>query len=137
MTTINPIGVSNLNQATDPTGFQTRMQQALAPVAQLFGESTDQLTSELSSSNTSLSALASQKGISQTDLLNAIKQGLQQAAPSNGQTASDTQLTNLATRIANHRHGGHHHHASSTDSSTTTPTTAPGSAADPNATPLL
>lgn len=85
------------------------MQQGLAPVAQLFGESTDQLMSELSSGKTSLSALASQKGISQTDLIDAIKQGLQQNAPS-GQTPSDSQLTNMANRIANHKHGGGHHH---------------------------
>ncbi len=108
--TINPIGISNPNQAIDPTSFQTRMQQTLAPVAQLFGESSDQLMSELDSGSTSLSVLASQKGISQTDLINTIKQGLQQSATSNGQTPSDSQLTNMAARIAGHKHGGHHHH---------------------------
>jgi hypothetical protein len=126
--TINPIGAANPNQAIDPTTFQTQMQQALAPVAQLFGESNDQLTSELSSGQTSLSALASQKGISQSDLLSAITQGLQQTAADKGQSLSDSQLSNIANRIANHKHGGHHHHGgggaapatSATASATTT-----------------
>jgi len=108
--TINPIGISNPNPALDPNAFQTRMQQALAPVAQLFGESTDQLVAQLDSGHTSLSALAANSGITQTQLVDAIKQGLQQSSPNNGQSMSDTQLTNIANRIANHRHGGHHHH---------------------------
>jgi len=110
MTTINPIGGPNQNQALDPNSMQNRMQQALAPVAQLFGESTQQLESDLNSGKTSLSALASQKGISQADLINAIKQGLQSSAPAGSQAPSDTQLTNIANRIANHKHGGGHHH---------------------------
>jgi hypothetical protein len=121
--TINPIGAANPNQAIDPTTFQTQMQQALAPVAQLFGESTDQLMSELGSANTSLSALASQKGVSQSDLVGAIKQGLQQTAAEKGQSPSDAQLTNIANRIANHKHGGHHHHGGGGGASTTSATT--------------
>jgi hypothetical protein len=121
--TINPIGAANPNQAIDPTTFQTQMQQALAPVAQLFGESTDQLMSELSSANTSLSALASQKGVSQSDLVGAITQGLQQTAAEKGQSPSDAQLTNIANRIANHKHGGHHHHGGGSTASTTSATT--------------
>jgi hypothetical protein len=65
--TVNPIGITNPNPALDPSSFQTRMQQALSPVATLFGESTDQLMAELN---------------------------------------SGPQLTNIANRIANHRHGG-------------------------------
>ncbi len=107
---INPIGITNPNQATAPNSIQTQMQQAMAPVASLFGETADQLMQQLNSGSTSLSQLASQKGISQTDLVNAIKQGLQQTASANGQSPSDTQLTNIANRIANHKHGGHHHH---------------------------
>ena len=129
--TINPIGITNPNQALDPSSFQTRMQQALSPVATLFGESTDQLMSELNSGHTSLSALAANKGITQAQLVDAIKQGLQQSSPNNGQSMSDTQLTNIANRIANHKHGGHHHHGggggvSATDGTTssTDPTTA-------------
>ncbi len=88
--------------------------------------------SELNSNKTSLSDLATQKGVSQTDLLTAIKAGLQQTAASNGQTPSDTQLTNIANRVANHKHGGGHHHhgggaapvGSSTSSTATDPTQA-------------
>jgi len=133
--TVNPIGISNPNQPIDPTSFQTRMQQALAPVAELFGESPDQLMSELQSGNTSLSALAASKGISQTDLVNTIKSGLQQSAPNNGTALSDTQLTNLADRIANRKHGVHHHHhhggnaAVSATSTSTDPTATTSSSA--------
>ena len=122
--TVNPIGISNPNQPYDPNSFQTRMQQALAPVAQLFGESSDQLMSELQSGNTSLSALATQKGVSQSDLISAIKQGIQQTSANGSPTLSDNQLTNIANRIANHKHGGHHHHHHATG-----PTDAAGSTA--------
>ncbi|HUI49679.1 MAG TPA: hypothetical protein VL119_13360 [Acidimicrobiia bacterium] len=98
------------SQTVDASSWQTRMQQALGPVAQLFGESAQQLTSDLQSGKTSLSALAQSKGISQTDLLNAIKQGLQQSSANGGPQLSDTQLTNLASTIANRVHGHHHHH---------------------------
>ena len=60
---ISPIGASNPNQLLDPTTFQTQMQQAMSPVAQLFNESSDQLMSELDTGKTSLSALAAQKGV--------------------------------------------------------------------------
>lgn len=131
--TISPIGASNPNQQLDPTAFRTQMQQSLAPVAQLFGESSDQLMSELNSNKTSLSDLATQKGVSQTDLLTAVKAGLRQTAASNGQTPSDTQLTNIANRVANHKHGGGHHPhgggaapvGSSTSSTSTSATTDP------------
>ena len=131
--TISPIGASNPNQALDPTSFQTRMQQSLAPVAQLFGESTSQLASELSSANTSLSALATQKGVSQTDLMNAIKSGVQQTAATNGQSLSDTQVNNIAGRVASHKHGGHHHHGggASAVSSSTTSSTSSTTSTDP------
>jgi len=129
---VSSIG-GNQNTGTDPTGFQSRFAQALGPVASLLGESSDQLMQELQSGHTSLSALAQQKGISQTDLVNAIKQGLQSTSASNGAPAlSDVQLTNIANRIANHRHGGGHHHhggsgvdptsGASTDSSSITST---------------
>jgi len=138
MTAINPIGATNPTNPTQPLDatFQSRMQQALAPVASLFGETPDQLMSELNSGNTSLSALAAQKGVSQTDLVNAIKQGLQSTAPANGQAPSDTQLTNIANRIANHRHGGHHHHgAGGVGATQTTPEVpATGSTATTSAT---
>ena len=110
------VGAINNTQQLDPTqtadtsSWQTRMQQALGPVAQLFGESASQLMSDLQSEKTSLSALAQSKGISQTALVDAIKQGLQQSSANGGPQLSDTQLTNLANTIANRTHGHHHHH---------------------------
>ena len=129
---INAVGGTPAVPSANQSSFPARMQQALAPVAQLFGETGDQLMSELSSSHTSLSALAASKGVSQTDLVNAIKESLQQASPSNGRAASDTQLTNIATRMANHKHGHHHH----SDAVAPVPTASAGT--DPtSATPLV
>ena len=107
-------------QGVGASSWQNRMQQAMGPVAQLFGESPQQLMSDLHSGKTSLSQLAQSKGISQADLLNAIKQGLQESAANGGPAMSDNQLTNLANMIANRVHGGHQHGggASATGSST-------------------
>jgi hypothetical protein len=123
--TISGIGGATQVQAgggVDPSSWLAQMQQTLGPVAQLFGESTQQLMSDLQTGKTSLSQLAQSKDISQTDLLNAIQQGLQQSSTNNGHQLSSTQLTNFANTIANRVHGGHHHHggggASSTSSST-------------------
>ena len=104
---VNGLGGAVQPQQADKSVFQARMQQAFAPVAQLFGESTDQLMSELQSGSTNLTDLAKTKGISQTDLVNAIKQGVTQTS------LNDTQLTNIATRIADHKHGHHHHRTES------------------------
>jgi hypothetical protein len=106
---INSTALLDPAQTVGASSWQTRMQQALGPVAQLFGESAQQLMSDLQSGKTSLSALAQSKGISQTDLLQAIKQGLQQSSASGGSQLSATQLTNLANTIANRVHGHHHH----------------------------
>ncbi len=105
---MNPIGGGGCDGANQvaPNDWRTRTEQMLDPVAKLFGETTDQLMSELQSGNTSLSALASSKGISQDDLIGAIKQGLQ--STNNGQQLSATQLTNLADRVASRTHGHHH-----------------------------
>ena len=53
--------------------------------------------------------------------------GLRDCPPPGGQTLSDVQLTNIANRIANHKHGGHHHR-------THGPQGVPTASADPNAT---
>jgi hypothetical protein len=86
------------------TDFRTRMEQSMAPVAQLFGMTSDQLMSAVKASGKSLADYASSKGISSSDLTAAIKQGLQSNAPS-GVQLSDSQLTNLAQRIENHKPG--------------------------------
>ena len=122
--TIGGIGGAAQPQATsgvDPASWQTQMQQTLGPVAQLFGESTQQLMTDLQSGKTSLSQLAQSKGISQTDLLNAIEQGLQESSAANGTQLSGTQLTNLANGIANRVHGHHHHHRGVASSGATAP----------------
>jgi hypothetical protein len=93
-------GVTGANQ----NDFRTRMQQSMAPVAQLFGMSSDDLMSAVKASGGSLADYAASKGISSTDLTAAIKQGLQANAP-NGVQLSDSQLTNLAQRIENHKPG--------------------------------
>jgi hypothetical protein len=84
--------------------FRARMQQSMAPVAQLFGMSSEQLMSEVKTSGGSLADYAASKGISNADLTAAVKQGLQSSAP-NGVQLSDSQLTNLAQRIENHKPG--------------------------------
>ncbi len=84
--------------------FRTRMEQSMAPVAQLFGMTSDQLMTAVKASGGSLADYAASKGISSTDLTAAIKQGLQNNAP-NGVQLSDSQLTNLAQRIENHKPG--------------------------------
>jgi hypothetical protein len=117
--TISGIGSATQVQASggvDPTSWMTQMQQTLGPVAQLFGESTQQLTNDLQSGKTSLTQLAQSKGISQSDLLSAIEQGLQQSSSGSGQSLTPTQLTNIANGIANRVHGGHHHHHGGGDS---------------------
>lgn len=120
------------NNGIDPTSRQTQMQQTLGPVAQLFGESTQQLMSDLQSGKTSLSQLAQSKGISQADLLSAIEQGVPQSSASSGSQLSGAQVTNIANGIANRVHGGHHHHhhggggtSSVTDSTATDSSTNP------------
>jgi hypothetical protein len=90
--------------AGSPSDFRARMQQSLAPVAKLFGMTSDQLMSAVKSSGGSLADYAASKGISNADLTAAIKQGLQDNAP-NGVQLSDTQLTNLAQRIEHHKPG--------------------------------
>ena len=138
--TISGIGGTSQTQANngiDPASWQTQMQQTLGPVAQLFGESTQQLTNDLQSGKTSVSQLAESKGISQTDLLSAIQQGVQQSSANGGPQLSGTQLTNLANGIANRVHGGHHrHHGAGKTSSaadvmdTLTSSTTPASTSD-------
>lgn len=79
--------------------------------AQLLGVSTSELKQDLQSGAT-LSGLASQKGISSSDLITSIASDLKANAPAGAPTLSGTQLTQIATNIANGtgRAGAHHHH---------------------------
>jgi len=135
-------GISDATQiqasgGVDPTNWLMQMQQTLGPVAQLFGESTQQLMNDLQSGKTSLSQLAQSKGIPQTALLSAIEQGLQQSSSNSGHQLSATQLTNLANGIANRVHGGHHHHHGENGASNTAATSNTSATSDTSSTSPL
>lgn len=86
----------------------------MANTAQLLGLSSSQLTQRLQSGS-SLSGLASNAGVSQSSLINAIVSDLQANAPQGAPTLSKSQLSEIATNIANRTGApgglrGHHHH---------------------------
>jgi|GEM_PF-2617931 len=95
--------------------FRDNMAQVMSSVAKLFQMSPDQLQGTLAGGQ-SLGDLATSKGVSRDDLINAIKQGLQApttAAGTGGHNApqfTDTQLDASANRIADHVPGAHHQH---------------------------
>jgi uncharacterized protein YidB (DUF937 family) len=66
----------------------------------VLGVSTSELSQDLQS-GTTLSSLASQKGVSSGDLINSIASDLKADAPEGAPTLSSTQLTQMATSIAN------------------------------------
>jgi hypothetical protein len=134
--TVNGInGGPAISGQNNADSWKQRMDAALGRVAGLFNENVDQLESDLKTGNTSLTALAQSKGVSQDNLISAIKSGLQQASANGGPQMSDSQLTNIANNIANRTHGahghhhGHHHKADNDGDSTQTsaPTVAPAS----------
>jgi hypothetical protein len=106
-------------------------QQVLQPVAQLLGTTPQDLITQMQS-GTTLSTIAGQQGVSQTDLISAIEQGLQAASPTTNSTTQSS-LTSVATSIANGtaKIGHHHHHHSG--ASTTSPTSSLGLDDDSNA----
>jgi hypothetical protein len=104
VSSIGGCGMPNQAGRVSSSDFRARMEQGMAPVAQLFGTDTSQLMSDVQASGGSLADYAASKGVSKDALIAAIKQGLQSNAP-NGAQLSDTQLTNLANRIANHKPG--------------------------------
>lgn len=69
-------------------------------VAKLFGMSSSELSSELKSGKT-LSGLASEKGVSSTELIKTIETELTANKPEGAPALSATQLTEMATGIAN------------------------------------
>jgi hypothetical protein len=88
------------------------MTQAMAPTAELLGMTTDDLKTSLQSGST-LADLASQKGVSSTDLINSIEEGMKAAAPEGAKAPAQTQLDQMANNIANGKRpggGGHGHH---------------------------
>ncbi len=93
--------------ATAGKQFDNRVQDAMTSVASLLGTSLN----ALQTSSQSLSQLAASKGISQSQLTDAIKSVLQQE----GTPLSGERLDNLANRIATHRPRHRHHGAHATD----------------------
>ncbi|MGO9877037.1 MAG: hypothetical protein ACLPVY_24940 [Acidimicrobiia bacterium] len=137
--TVSGIGATSqalTNAGVDQTSGQNGMQATLGPVAQLFGMSTSQLDQALQSGE-SLNDIASAKGVSQSDLIAAISQGIQQSQPPGTVALSATQLTNLANRIAGHHHHHHGGGGGGSSSSSTTSSTNPLSAVDQDVDQLL
>jgi hypothetical protein len=103
-------------------GFGGRPQGPPSPpnmdaTAGLLGMSSDELQ-QAQRSGTTLTELASQKGVSKDDLVASITKDLQANKPEGAAELDATQLTQMATNIADGvrpqggpgGHGGHHHH---------------------------
>jgi hypothetical protein len=122
--TISGIGgvVPPAVQGVDGSSPGERMRSVFDAVAQKLGMSTDDLRTAMSSGE-SLADVAQSKGVSADDLEATIKSALQ----SSGAPGSDSQLTDIASRIANRKGGHHHHHHidAASASATTAPTVAP------------
>jgi hypothetical protein len=92
-----------------PASGSTSAPPVLSSVANLLGMSTDDLMTSLKSGS-SMSDLATQKGVSRADLLAAITQGLQ-TDQSAAAAAQSGQSSALAGQIADQKGlPGHHHH---------------------------
>jgi len=78
--------------------FDGQLQGALGDVSSLLQMTPQQLGSSLSQSG-SLSGVAGGSGVSEQQLIDTIKQGLQDA----GSKLTGTRLENIATRIAHHQ----------------------------------
>ena len=141
-------GVTAAQPSWPPTNLQNQppsAQQVLQPVASLLGTTSQSLINQMQSGAT-LSGIAAQQGISQSDLLSAIEQGLQSTNPQDSalsQTGSPSSLATIATNIANGtaKVGGHHHHhhggappVTATSSSTDTDGSSDGSSATSSST---
>ena len=109
---MNVLGVTD-NQRTSAVSsasamaggrFDNQFQSAMTSVASLLGTT----VSALQTSTQSLAQLAASKGISMSQLTDAIKSGMQSA----GTQLSGARLDNIANRIATRRPHHHHHHGS-------------------------
>jgi hypothetical protein len=114
-------GVSDVNRP-DPTATKERMTKAMQPAAELLGMSNDDLKAALEQGQ-SLSDIATAKGVSRDDLLAVIKAGLKNNAPEGAPELSETQLDNLASRIADRSHTGGRRPSGPPEGSTTTSST--------------
>lgn len=109
---MSPIGTSNAVPLTvpsplaTPTGRLPRVDRpmpdtVLVPVAQRLGMRPDELKRELEQ-GTSLTAVASSRGVSRDDLVEAVKQGLgtADAAKTAGQVSADRSVRQPVDRVA-------------------------------------
>ena len=116
---IDEMNVSGLGSAATATYAQSTTRRTPPPLtttAKLLGVSTDQLTKDLQS-GTTLSSLASQKGVSSSALLTSVESDLQANAPT-GSTASSSQLAQVATNLIQGGGGHHHRHGGGGEAST-------------------
>ena len=109
---IDPVGGSASLSAVRPQPWQPHaMQAVMSSVANLFGMSSDDLRSSLQG-GLSLSDIASQKGISQDQLVSTVSQALQSA----GGLPPGADPNAIAQKIVERKggHHGHHHHVAAT-----------------------
>jgi hypothetical protein len=105
---VSAIGASTTWQVGETRPQRPDPSKVLEPAAKALGMTTDDLRAQLASGKT-LDDLAQQDGVSNADLINAIKQGLQAAARQGAPALSETQLTQMATGIAAGKQHRHHH----------------------------
>jgi uncharacterized protein YidB (DUF937 family) len=104
------MSISSVAQSTDayppaPAGGAHRRHPGMPPeaaqaAASALGTSSADVTGALKN-GTTLSALAQQKGVSQSDLVSAVTAGLKSGAPAGAPTLSGDQLTTMATNMVN------------------------------------
>jgi len=82
--------------------------ESLTSTAQLLGISTDDLATALRS-GTKLSDLAAEKNVSKDDLVKSIAADLKANAPAGAPALDETQLTHIATNIADGKRPSFHH----------------------------
>ena len=95
---IGAIGGANASAQVTGMGQRPDPAKAMTPVAQLLGTDVDSLREQMQG-GTSLSEIAETQGIDRQQLLDAISQGLQEAAPA-GATPPPGGLAGAAERIA-------------------------------------
>jgi len=116
-------------------GSEDRMQGAMNSAAQLFGMTPQDLATAVDGGQ-SLSAIAAAKGVSQSDLLSAITNGIQQTSSQGSIGPTGPLADQIANRIAHHAGGRHHHHgAPSIGTAAATSATAGSAPAPSGATP--
>jgi len=96
---INAIGGPGAPPPMMGGGPRPDMTKTMEPTAKLLGLSTDELKESLHS-GTTLAQLAEQKGVSRSDLLSSITQGLKDGAPDGVQAPDDATLDEMAGNIA-------------------------------------